>query len=279
MTTQTYGMVVTAAGAAKLAVALAGGAAVSLKDMVLGDGAGTPYVPTRAETALRREVARVPVETVAQDPVNPPWARVTGVIPAATGGFTIREIGLYDTAGTLFAIGNYPETYKPVVAEGASFDAPITVILQVGSASAVTITLDASLVYATRQWVLANVEYFAVKSATVAASPATPSQGDKYLIPPAGGSGAFAGKSGLVALYRGSADGWLFINPASGSEARAADTGLAYERTTAGWRPVTASPAEVRAGTDAVHSVTPATLRAELDFFFGEDRLAFYGSI
>ncbi|WP_191970276.1 phage tail-collar fiber domain-containing protein [Methylobacterium planeticum] len=254
-------MKLTTIGAAKLAVALAGGAPIALASLAVGDSNGTPYAPTGAETALVHEVCRVPLETLEQDPLNPPWARAVGVIPAATAGFFIREIAIIDAAGALFAIGRYPDTYKPLVAEGASFDAPITAIMQVGSVSALTIVLDPSAVYATRDFVLSAADFFAVKSATTTAPPASPTVGDKYLVP-AGASGVWAGRAGTVAIYRNVSDGWLHINAAIAAGARAADTAVAYRRDATGWRTAAASLTEHLAGTDATLGTTPAGVAA-----------------
>lgn len=260
-----YGMKLTSTGSAKLAVALAGGAPIALAHMAFGDANGTAYTPTGGEAALAREVARVPLETLEPDPQNPPWTRATGVIPAATGGFFIREIGIYDAAGALFAVGRYPDTYKPMIAEGASFDAPVTVIMQVGSVSAVTLILDPSAVYATRDWVLANAEFFRVVSAAVTAPPGSPAPGQKWLVP-TGATGAWALRVGLIALYRNAVDGYLYINPAIGCFASAADenAGL-YKKTAVGWRSAYASAAETAAGTSTDLAVNPAGLKGTLD--------------
>jgi phage-related tail fiber protein len=41
------------------------------------------------------------------------------LIPPETGGFWMREMGLYDDTGTLIAVGNMAESYKPALAEGS----------------------------------------------------------------------------------------------------------------------------------------------------------------
>ena len=42
------------------------------------------------------------------------------MIPTAVGGWTIREVGLWDEDGDLIAYGNFPASYKPVLAEGSA---------------------------------------------------------------------------------------------------------------------------------------------------------------
>lgn len=41
------------------------------------------------------------------------------VVPPEVGGFWMRELGLYDDAGTLIAVANMAESYKPELAEGS----------------------------------------------------------------------------------------------------------------------------------------------------------------
>ena len=41
------------------------------------------------------------------------------MIPPEVGGFWMREMGLFDADGTLIAIANMAESYKPELAEGS----------------------------------------------------------------------------------------------------------------------------------------------------------------
>lgn len=46
------------------------------------------------------------------------------LIPPETGGFWMREMGLYDDTGTLIAVGNMAESYKPKLDEGQAAHRP-----------------------------------------------------------------------------------------------------------------------------------------------------------
>lgn len=116
-------MKLTAAGAAKVAAAQSGGPAVSLTHIALGDGNGNPVAePTGSETALVREVYRDQISALYTNPNDNTLFMVEGLVPSNVGGFSVREVGIFDAENQLFAYGNFPETYKPVAAEGSTRD-------------------------------------------------------------------------------------------------------------------------------------------------------------
>lgn len=156
--TQTFFMKLTNAGAAAIAAEQAGGAAVTLSQMAVGDGNGNPVAtPTGAETALVREVFRAGMSSLTVDPVDTTIVRAEMIIPPASGGFAVREVGVFTGNGTLFAYGNFPDTYKPTAAEGSTRDMVVVSAIKVGTASSVELVIDASIVGATRQWVLNTI--------------------------------------------------------------------------------------------------------------------------
>lgn len=151
-------MKLTAAGAAKVAAAQSGGPAVTLTHIALGDGNGNPVgVPTGNETTLLREVFRDQLSALYTNPNDATLFMVEGLVPSSVGGFSVREIGVFDSDGLLFAYGNFPETYKPVAAEGSTRDMVIVAAVKVSNASVVNLVIDASIVGATRQWVLSTI--------------------------------------------------------------------------------------------------------------------------
>lgn len=154
----TYFTLLTPAGLTKVANAQLTNEKVEISQVAVGDGSGTPYQPTGRETALRREVWRGGVLSVEIDSQNPNWIVVEGVIPASVGGFSIREVGLFDTSGTLIAIGNYPDTYKPVIADGSTMDLALRTIIEVNNASSVTLRVDPNVIVASRKFVTDQVE-------------------------------------------------------------------------------------------------------------------------
>jgi phage-related tail fiber protein len=148
-----YYALLTNVGAAKLANATALGEQVEITQMAVGDGNGALPTPNPAQTALVHELRRAPLNTLTIDPVNTNQIIAEQVIPEDVGGWWIREIGLYDSAGDLIAIANCAETYKPLLQEGSGRVQVIRVILIVSSTQAVTLKIDPSVVLATRQYV------------------------------------------------------------------------------------------------------------------------------
>lgn len=148
--------ITTSIGQAKIANALALGNQIQLTEMSLGDGAGNATTPSHSQTGLVRQVYRAQLNQLSTDPANPNYVIAEMVVPSEQGGWTVREVGLYDVDGNLIAVGNFPETYKPVLAEGASRDLVVRIIIEVSNASVVQLKIDPSIVLASRQWVVQN---------------------------------------------------------------------------------------------------------------------------
>ncbi|MGJ7457308.1 phage tail protein [Halomonas sp. RA08-2] len=143
----------TQVGQAKLANAVALGNTIELTHLAVGDGGGSVPTPDSDRTSLINEVRRAPINRVEVDADNPNWVVVEQVMPPDVGGWTIREIGVFDSAGDLIAYGNYPETYKPTLDEGSGRTQTVRMVLQVSDTAAVTLKVDPSVVLATRQYV------------------------------------------------------------------------------------------------------------------------------
>ncbi|RAH37528.1 phage tail protein [Halomonas sp. SL1] len=139
-------------GQAKLANAVALGGTIEITELAVGDGSGSLPTPDSSAEALVNEVRRAPINASQTDPDNPSWIVVEQVLPPDVGGWTIREIGIYDVDGDLIGIGNYPETYKPVLAEGSSRTQTVRFVLEVSDTAAVTLKVDPSVVLATREY-------------------------------------------------------------------------------------------------------------------------------
>ena len=131
--------ILTNIGKAKLANAQVMGKTVNLIEMAVGDGNGNYYEPTESQEELLNEVWRGNLNQITSDPNNPNWIILEAVIPTTDGGFTIREVGVFDDAGDMIAIGKYPETYKPALSEGAGKDLYVRMILEVSNVSSVTL--------------------------------------------------------------------------------------------------------------------------------------------
>lgn len=144
-------------GLAKLAQAEAQGLTINLPEMAVGDGGGNPVTPDENQSQLVRERYRASVNRVYQDPTNPARFSAELVIPASVGGFTLREVGIFDDAGSLFVVGNLPDTYKPNSGEGSYSDTVVRVDFIVSNAELVEIIVDPNVVVVTQQWITNNV--------------------------------------------------------------------------------------------------------------------------
>lgn len=154
---QTYYAILTAIGEAKLANAAALNTTLKIAKMAVGDGGGAVPTPTRNQTALVGEWYRAGLNTLSVDPSNSSQIIAELVIPEATGGNWIREMGLYDSDGNLIAVANTPPSYKPQLAEGSGRTQVLRMILVVSSASAVELKIDPSVVLATREFVTSSM--------------------------------------------------------------------------------------------------------------------------
>ncbi|EKO4382467.1 tail fiber protein [Escherichia coli] len=153
-TTRKFKTVITDTGAKKLAQAAApDGKPVRLTHMAVGDGGGTLPTPDSKQTRLVHEVWRHTVNRAILDATHQNRIIAELVIPPETGGFWIREIGVFDEHGDLIAVGNTAESYKPAVAEGSGRAQTFRTILTVSSTATVALTVDNTMVMATVDYV------------------------------------------------------------------------------------------------------------------------------
>lgn len=152
-----YKTIHTAIGLQLMAQAEASGSQIRLTHIAVGDGNGNPVDPAESMTALVRERYRATVNRVWQDANNPAMFSAEVIIPASVGGFTLREVGVFDSNGNLFVVGNLPDTYKPTVSDGAYSDTSIRIDFIVTNASIVELIIDPNVVIATHQWIINNI--------------------------------------------------------------------------------------------------------------------------
>lgn len=146
--------IITTAGAEKLAAAtVPGGKKVSLTSMAVGDGGGTLPEPSAGQTKLINEVWRHALNKISQDNKNKNYIVAELVIPPDVGGFWMRELGLYDDAGTLIAVANMAESYKPKLAEGSGRAQTCRMVIIVSNVDSVALSIDTTTVMATQDYV------------------------------------------------------------------------------------------------------------------------------
>ncbi|EBO4934283.1 phage tail protein [Salmonella enterica] len=146
--------VITTAGAAKLAAAtMPGGKKINLNVMAVGDGGGKLPVPDAGQTQLVNEVWRHTLNKISQDNRYSNYIVAELVIPPEVGGFWMRELGLYDDEGTLIAVANMAESYKPELAEGSGRAQTCRMVIIVSSVESVELSIDSTMVMATQDYV------------------------------------------------------------------------------------------------------------------------------
>lgn len=150
-----YYTILTRVGAALHANAQVNQTTVPWTHMRLGDGNGAPVTPTENQTSLVRQVHTLPITDIAVHPDNPNWVIAEAVVPSDVGGWTVRETAIYGGAdgNTCIAVGNYPETYKPVLAEGAGREMVMRMVVEISSVATVKLQIDPAVAIASRAWV------------------------------------------------------------------------------------------------------------------------------
>lgn len=148
-----YEAIITALGLAKLADAVANDTPLNLSTMKIGDGDGSPTTPSESDTDLVNVVFSGTPNRIDVDPQNESRIICELIVPASEGGWTAREIGVYDADGDLIALAQFPEIYKPTSSEGATLDLVCRMYLAVANVAAIELQIDTSVVVASRQWV------------------------------------------------------------------------------------------------------------------------------
>lgn len=145
--------ILTNVGVAKQANADALGVPWSITHMAVGDANGSDPVPDPAQTTLINERRRAPLNQLKVDAANNAIIIAEQVIPAESGGWWIREVGLYDADGDFVAIANCAPSFKPLLNQGSGRTQVVRINLLVSNSSNVELKIDPSVVLATRKYV------------------------------------------------------------------------------------------------------------------------------
>ena len=148
-----YYALVTTTGLAKLAELPVGGT-LTLTHMAFGN---STIDPTEDMTALHSEQHRCALLNVEVEATNPNHLAAEAVIDSTVGGFWIREVGIYDEDGDLFAVGKYPATYKPETTEGTVKELGVRMILAVSNAEDVIVTYHSGIMQGAANQDLSNL--------------------------------------------------------------------------------------------------------------------------
>ncbi len=140
-----YWTVLTNQGAAAIADQLLAGTKLDITYIAAGDGGGAYYEPSADQTALVREMWRDEIADYSTNPLDPRMLDIKGIIPSDVGGFTIRELGVFDRSGTLIGVCNTPDMEKAPLLSGAGGKMDLIMHLIVMDANAVNVVVKPSL--------------------------------------------------------------------------------------------------------------------------------------
>ncbi|SNY90085.1 Phage tail-collar fibre protein [Cohaesibacter sp. ES.047] len=156
MTAATYYTRLTNIGSNALSAAITGGASVSLTHLAVGDADGSSYDPDGTETNLVHETHRLNITSITPDVQNPAWLIVEAILPPDVGGWWIREAGLFDANGAMFAIAKHPPTYKSILTDGTASTLTIQIVLQVTNTDSIQLVVNPLDSYASQNWVISS---------------------------------------------------------------------------------------------------------------------------
>ncbi|EDW2791964.1 phage tail protein [Salmonella enterica] len=139
-------------GATKLANAIATNTPLNLTEMAVGDGGGVYVEPDPTQTALVNECYRTTINSMTINTDDSQQLIVEMIIPEDVGGFTEREIGIFDEDGDLIIVANCGAIEKTLPNSGSPSSQVIRLPIEISSAAAVNIIIDPSAVIVTQEY-------------------------------------------------------------------------------------------------------------------------------
>ena len=149
-----YKSIHTKKGLQLISQAEATGSQIKLTHFAVGDGSGNAVDISENQTQLVRERYRSTINRVFQDPENDSKFTVELIIPLSVGGFVLREVGIFDSNGNLFIVGNLPDIQKPIASDGLFSGTVIRIPFFTSNASTIELKIDPNVVIATHSWVV-----------------------------------------------------------------------------------------------------------------------------
>lgn len=146
-----YYSVVTDAGVAKIALAVHNGKKIHITHMAAGDGGGEYYQPSAGQMILKNEVWRGTIADYRISEESENLLIVSSVIPAEAGGFTVRELGVFDDEGTMIAVCNTPATGKVRVSDGVVHELHLSMEIILTNENALELVIDPTVFTATKE--------------------------------------------------------------------------------------------------------------------------------
>lgn len=146
-----YFTLVTDVGTRKMMQAVHEGKKINIVEFAVGDGNGECKKLTTEATVLQNEVWRGNVNDCRISTESENILIVESLISAEVGGFTIREMGVFDDEGDLIAICNTPETAKVCIVDGVLSELKLQMEIILTNTDSVNLMLDPSVLIATKE--------------------------------------------------------------------------------------------------------------------------------
>jgi len=146
-----YFAVVTDSGTREMLAAVNEERKVNITHFAVGDGGGQYYVPDAAMTELKNEVWRGETGSCRISGESENVMIVETTIPSDAGGFTIREMAVFDDKNTMIAICNTPDTAKVKVTDGVVHELLVQMEIVLNNRDSVQIFVDPNIVTATKE--------------------------------------------------------------------------------------------------------------------------------
>lgn len=144
-----YKSVITSAGHTANTQLIASGTTIVFDEIAFGSGG---LVPNENATGLIKEEVRIKIHSVAQNQTDTNILEIEAVIPAHIGGFTINEAALYLDDGTLYAVASLPESYKPILDQGAGKEFSFVFFLTSVGVENVALSIDGGASFVTTNY-------------------------------------------------------------------------------------------------------------------------------
>lgn len=146
-----YFAVVTDLGAKEMLEAVNEERKINITHFAVGDGGGQYYVPDTTMAELKREVWRGKIGScrISEESENVMIAEAT--IPSNVGGFTIREMAVFDDKNIMIAVCNTPDTAKVKVTDGVVHELLAQMEIVLNNKDSAQILVDPNVVTATKK--------------------------------------------------------------------------------------------------------------------------------
>lgn len=146
-----YFAVVTDLGTKEMLEAVNEERKVNITHFAVGDGGGQFCTPDATMTNLINEVWRGEVGSCKISEESENVMIVETVIPSEEGGFTIREMAVFDDKGTMIAVCNTPDTAKVRITDGVVHELRLQMEILLNNKESAQLLVDPNIVTATKK--------------------------------------------------------------------------------------------------------------------------------